>query len=291
MLAVRDGPIIFDTDSVVVFQGQISRYDWTNPHSYIFVEVLNDNGETTEWQLETDATPILQRNGWTPESLEPGDLFFALTGENFDGNRFVGEAFSKGAVAAVTTVENEAGPCVTVDDPLQALQHFAARHREHFEIPVIAITGSCGKTSSKDLIAAVLQTRYQVVKTKGSLNNEIGLPLSLLEIDSDTEAAVLEMGANHLGEIAHLCTIAKPTEAAITLIAEAHLEGFGSLDDVAKAKSEVVFGLTESGLFYLNVEDPNCVKIANEFHGRTICFGGDTGIALESCAFNEAPHR
>ena len=220
-------------------------------------------------------------------TLERGDVFFALSGENFDGNRFVEEAFAKGAAGAVTHTANEAGPCVVVNDPLQALQRFAGGHREQFEIPVIAITGSCGKTSSKDLIAAVLQTRYKVVKTKGNLNNEIGLPLSLLEIDAGTEAVVVEMGANHLGEIARLCVIANPTEAAITMIAEAHLEGFGSLEGVARAKGEIVSGLPESGLFYLNVDDPRCVKIAEGFHGQIVSFGADADIALESCAFNE----
>ncbi len=221
-------------------------------------------------------------------TLERGDVFFALSGENFDGNRFVEEAFSKGAVAAVCTQESDAGPCLLVNDPLVALQDFARSHRERFEIPVIAITGSCGKTTSKDLIAAVLQTRYNVVKTKGNLNNEIGLPLSLLEIDGDTEAAVMEMGANHGGEIADLCAIAKPTEAAITMIAEAHLEGFGTLDDVAKAKGEIVAALPESGLFYMNADDARCVRIAEGFFGRTISFGATGDVALDSCEFNDA---
>ena len=221
-------------------------------------------------------------------TLEKGDVFFALTGENFDGNRFVEEAFAKGAAGAVTTAESDAGPCVILDDPLQALQRFAQCHREQFEIPIIAITGSCGKTSSKDLVAAVLQTRYKVVKTKGNLNNEIGLPLSLLEIDADTEAAVIEMGANHRGEIAQLCGIAKPTEAAITMIAEAHLEGFGTIEDVAEAKGEIAEGLPDSGLFYLNLDDPHCVRIAEKFSGRTVSFGAKGDVALESCVFNEA---
>ncbi len=221
-------------------------------------------------------------------TLKKGDLFLALTGENFDGNRFLEEAFAKGAVAAVTKAATDAGPCVVVDDPLWALQRFAQCHREQFEIPVIAITGSCGKTSSKDLVAAVLQTRYNVVKTKGNLNNEIGLPLSLLEIDDGTEAAVIEMGANHPGEIAHLCEIARPTEAAITMVAEAHLEGFGTIEDVAKAKGEIAEGLPHSGLFYVNFDDPYCVGIAEKFPGHTVSFGTGGDVALESCEFNEA---
>lgn len=236
-----------------------------------------DGGDVSFHRFSTDT-----------RTLEKGDIFLALTGENFDGNRFVEEAFAKGAAAAVTKAASDAGPCVIVDDPLQALQRFAQCHREHFEIPVIAITGTCGKTSSKDLVAAVLETRYKVVKTKGNLNNEIGLPLSLLEIDAGTEAAVIEMGANHRGDIAQLCGIAKPTEAAITMIAEAHLEGFGTLEDVAEAKGEIADGLPDSGLFYVNLDDPRCVRIAENFSGRTVSFGTAGDVALESCVFNEA---
>ena len=221
-------------------------------------------------------------------TLEPGDVFFALKGERYDGNRFVAEAFDRGAAGAVTLETTEAGPCVVVPDPLVALQEFARRHRERFEVPVIAITGSCGKTSSKDLVAALLGTRYNVVKTQGNLNNEIGLPLSLLELDEDTEAAVMELGANHRGEIAHLCTIAKPTESSITMVAEAHLEGFGSIEDVAAAKGEIIEGLPDSGLFYVNADDPHCVRLAERFAGRKVYFGREGDVALEACAFNEA---
>ena len=252
-----------------------------------WIYTISELARMTGGELVGKGEASFHRVSIDTRTLEGGEVFFALSGDNFDGNRFVEEAFAKGAAAAVTHAVNAAGPCIVDDDPLQALQRFAGRHREQFEIPVIAITGSCGKTSSKDLAAAVLQTRYEVVKTKGNLNNEIGLPLSLLEIDADTEVAVIEMGANHRGEIAQLCTIAKPTEAAITMIAEAHLEGFGSLDDVAQAKGEIVVGLPESGLFYLNVDDPYCVKIGEGFHGRTVSFGADADVALESCAFNE----
>lgn len=219
-------------------------------------------------------------------TLEAGDVFFALSGENFDGNKFVDEAFKRGAAAAVTTAPFEGGPCLVVEDPLAALQAFARWHREHFSIPVIAITGSCGKTTSKDLLAELLATRYSVVKTPGNLNNEIGLPLSLLNIDDETEAAIVEMGANHGGEIAKLCTIAEPTEAAITMIAEAHLEGFGTVEDVAKAKAEIVAGLPDSGVFYVNADDPRCARIAESFSGHKISFGREGDVKLESCALN-----
>lgn len=219
-------------------------------------------------------------------TLQSGEVFFALSGENFDGNRFVGDAFAKGAVAAVTTQSVAGGPCVVVDDPLRALQVFAAAHRARFDIPVIAITGSCGKTSTKDMIAAVLASNYRVAKTEGNLNNAIGLPLSLLAIDDATEAAVLEMGANHRGEIAELCEIAKPNETAITMIAEAHLEGFGSVEDVAAAKAEIMEGLPDDGLFYVNADDPRCRRIGERFEGRKVYFGSAGDVALRSCRFD-----
>lgn len=206
-------------------------------------------------------------------TIRPGDVFFALQGDNFDGTRFVGDALAKGAVAAVTTTADAGGTCVVVDDPLEALQAFAAHHRSAYAIPLLAITGSCGKTTSKDLVASVLSTKYSVVKTQGNLNNEIGCPLSLLTIGDDSEFAVMELGANHRGEIAGLCELARPTEAAITMISEAHLEGFGSLEDVASAKGEIVEALPPTGMFYVNTNDPHCVRISESFEGEKVWFG------------------
>lgn len=223
-------------------------------------------------------------------TLQPGDVFFALTGEHFDANRFLNEAFEKGASAAVMSDRNadSHGPCIRVDDPLHALQRFARDHRRRYDIPLIAITGSSGKTSSKDLIAAVLETRFTLAKTRGNLNNAIGCPLSLLRIDSGTDVAVIEMGANHPGEIRELCDIAAPTEAAITLIGASHLEGFGTLEGVASAKAEIVESLPESGIFYVNTDDARCVTIANAYSGRKIYYGTQTDahdrldVALQS---------
>ena len=217
--------------------------------------------------------------------LEPGDVFFALKGERFDGNRFVGEAFARGAAAAVTTEGHDAGPCLVVEDPLEALQQFAAFHRAQYDIPVIAITGSCGKTTAKDLIAAVLGTRYTVAKTPGNLNNDIGCPLSLLEIGGKTDVAVIEMGANHAGEVAALCRLAQPTEAAITMVAPAHLEGFGTVENVASAKAEIVEALGPNGVFYVNADDPWCCDIAQRFSGEQVRFGSSGEVVLEACAF------
>lgn len=219
-------------------------------------------------------------------TLKPGDVFFALQGENFDGNKFVTDAFEKGACAVVASEACKDGPCITVLDPLRALQRFAAHHRARHSIPMIAITGSCGKTTAKDMAAALLSTKHKVVKTQGNLNNEIGCPLSLLKIENDTNIAVIEMGANHAGEIASLCELAKPTESAITMIASAHLEGFGCIENVAKAKGEIVEALPASGTLYVNTSDPFCVKIADSFAGNKTTFGADGDVALRACSFD-----
>ncbi len=220
-------------------------------------------------------------------TLGAGDVYFALKGENFDGSRFAGQAFAQGACAAVTAVADDAGPCLVVADPQEALQQFAAWHRAQYELPLLAITGSCGKTTAKDLTAALLSTRYSVVKTQGNLNNEIGCPLSLLRIDDGTEAAVIEMGANHMGEIARLCALAQPTEAAVTMVAPAHLEGFGSVENVAKAKREIVEALPASGVFYVNVDDPRCVAMMAKASCERVTFGSAGDVVLE--AFDTLP--
>lgn len=235
------------------------------------------------------AVPLGSAEAFTSVSTDsrtvgPGQVFFALKGDQFDGNLFVAAALAKGAVAAVTTQSGE-GPRIVVPDPLAALQGFAAEHRKRYEIPVFGLTGSCGKTTTKDLLAAVLATRYQVVRTRGNLNNEIGCPLSLLQIGPDTDFAVIEMGANHRGEIARLCEIARPTESAVTMVAPAHLEGFGSIENVAAAKGEIVEGLPPGGRFYENTDDPWCVRIAERHPGPKTRFGRTGDVVLEQCSF------
>jgi len=220
-------------------------------------------------------------------TLEGGGVFFALTGENFDGNRFVAEAFAKGAVAAVTTQARDGGPCFVVKDPLSALQAFSGHHRTRYSPLVLAITGSCGKTTSKDFVAAVLETRMRVVKTRGNLNNEIGCPLSLLQIDEATEAAIIEMGAASPGNIRELCAVAHPTEAAITLVAPSHLAGFGTIETIAATKAEIVEGLPPDGVFYVNMDNPWCVKAAASFTGKRIRYGSTGEVVLKSCRFDE----
>ena len=173
--------------------------------------------------------------------LKGGDLFFALKGDNFNGNHFAKQAIDAGAAYAVID-EKEfeiPGKTILTDDALATLQRLAKHHRQQFDIPFIAITGSNGKTTTKELIHAVLSTTYKTYTTEGNLNNHIGVPLTILKIKSDAEMAVIEMGANHTGEIASYCKYALPTHGIITNVGKAHLEGFGNLEGVKKAKGEL----------------------------------------------------
>src|SRR5688572_8224489 len=173
--------------------------------------------------------------------LTTGDIFFALKGGNFNGNHFAKQAIDAGAAYAVID-EKEfkiAGKTILVDNVLTSLQQLAKHHRQQFTVPFIAITGSNGKTTTKELIHAVLSTTYKTYTTEGNLNNHIGVPLTILKIKSDAEMAVIEMGANHLGEIASYCSFTLPTHGIITNIGKAHLEGFGNLEGVKKAKGEL----------------------------------------------------
>lgn len=171
-------------------------------------------------------------------NIIPGSIFFALKGDNFNANNFANEALEKGCVYAVIDepqpVQNER--CIVVDNVLELLQLLASHHRDQIHIPVIGITGTNGKTTSKELIHAVLSKKYKVLSTKGNFNNHIGVPLTVLSILDDTEIAVVEMGANHVGEIAELCKISKPDFGLITNIGKAHLEGFGSLEGIINTK-------------------------------------------------------
>ena len=173
--------------------------------------------------------------------LKPGDIFFALKGPNFNANEFAGQALQKGAAYAVVDevefVANE--QIILVNDVLDTLQQLAKHHRKQFTIPFIAITGSNGKTTTKELIHTVLATTYKTYTTQGNLNNHIGVPLTILGIKKDAQMAVIEMGANHQKEIESYCQYTLPTHGIITNCGKAHLEGFGSIEGVRKAKGEL----------------------------------------------------
>ncbi len=191
-------------------------------------------------------------------SLQKDEIFFALKGPNFNGNDFAKKALELGAayVVADEDLDFKDNRIIKVEDVLQTLQQLAKYHREQFKIPFIAITGSNGKTTTKELIHAVLSTTYKTYTTKGNLNNHIGIPLTILKIKRDAEMAVIEMGANHLNEIADYCVYAKPLYGLITNIGKAHLEGFGGVENVKKGKGELFDYLkTHDGTAFVNTDD------------------------------------
>ncbi|MEO7445846.1 MAG: UDP-N-acetylmuramoyl-tripeptide--D-alanyl-D-alanine ligase [Ferruginibacter sp.] len=189
--------------------------------------------------------------------LSQGCIFFALSGENFDGNQFISFALEHGAAYCVG--DNTAGlddeRIITVKNSLETLQKLARHHRETLDIPVIAITGSNGKTTTKELLHAVLSEKYKTYTTVGNLNNHIGVPLTLLSIKNDAEIAIVEMGANHIGEIASYCSYTLPTHGLITNCGKAHLEGFGDVEGVIKGKTELFEYLAaHEGTVFLNTD-------------------------------------
>lgn len=191
-------------------------------------------------------------------TLRPGNLFFALKGINFNANKFAKKALKLGASYSVVDEKSDSHSeqLILVDDVLKSLQKLAAFHRKYLGIPIIALTGSNGKTTTKELISSALSHRYNIHSTDGNLNNHIGVPLTLLQMDESTEIGVVEMGANHIGEIAVLCEIASPTHGYITNFGKAHLEGFGSESGVIKGKSELYNYLkVRDGLIFANKDD------------------------------------
>lgn len=190
--------------------------------------------------------------------IENNTVYFALKGDNFNGNEFASDAINKGAALAVIDEEKYSiqGKTILVPNVLQALQELARFHRRKFKIPVIGITGSNGKTTSKELIAAVLSKKYNTLFTQGNLNNHIGVPLTLLGLKPEHEMAIIEMGANHQGEIDLLSKIAEPDYGVITNIGKAHLEGFGGIEGVKKGKSELYRFLEKNkGVVFLHGDD------------------------------------
>lgn len=189
--------------------------------------------------------------------IKQGSIFFALKGDNFNGNCFATEAINNGAMAVVIDEKEYQGEgMILVDNVLETLQKLATYHREQFDIPIIALTGSNGKTTTKELIANILKQKYTTHYTLGNFNNHIGVPLTLLKMPKETEIAIIEMGANHQGEIQHLAEICKPNFGFITNIGKAHLEGFGGLEGVKKGKLELYDYIANSGgRFFVNTDD------------------------------------
>ena len=249
---------------------------------------LEQIAEWTSAQLAIPhgAAPV-EATGYSIDTrtLAPGDLFFAIRGERFDAHDFVADALRKGACAAVVAAtkardllpEGHAHPLLLVEDPLTALQTLAAAVRRHWGKRVVAVTGSAGKTTTKEAIATVLATQFRVLKSKGNLNNHFGLPLQLLKLAPEDEVAVIEMGMSAAGEIAALCRIASPDWGVVTNVGNAHAEGFpDGIAGVARAKYELVAGLSpqarERAVAFLNADDAYVSQFGRDFPGRAIYY-------------------
>ena len=230
--------------------------------------------------------PELQVSGFCIDSrqVNPGDFFVPFEGENTDGHLFIGAAASKGAAGSFVQVgktvvldADENFLLIEVEDTLKALQQVAAEYRKRFNLTVIGVTGSSGKTTTKDFIAGVLSSGYKVMKTTGNLNNEIGLPLTILKLEKEYEVAVLEMGMSARGEIATLCEIAQPQIGVITNIGTAHIELLGSIEAIAEAKGELLDYLGSGGVAVLNGDDPRLLEIRKRYPGKAYVYGYNQG--------------
>jgi len=231
-------------------------------------------------QAAGDFDPNVIAGGYSIDSrtVQPGELFFAVRGEKLDGHDFVEAALAKGAVGAVVRKDQVArfagkNSLLAVDDPLLALQHLAAAVRRLWGRPLIAITGSAGKTTTKEAIAHVLNARHRVLKSQANLNNQFGMPLQLLKLEPEHELAVIEMAMSHAGEITELARLAQPNCGVVTLVAQVHLEFFDSIAAIARAKYELIESLPSGGTAVLNADDEYVAQFGRDFHGRVVTFG------------------
>jgi UDP-N-acetylmuramoyl-tripeptide--D-alanyl-D-alanine ligase len=230
-------------------------------------------------------------SGWSVDTrtLAPGDVYFALRGPTHDGHNFVPAAFENGAAAAVVErargVENE----LEVDDSLRALQDLAAWARGHWGGIVVGVTGSAGKTTTKDAIAHLLSVGMPVGKTVGNFNNHVGVPLSILRLPDGCRAAVIEMGMNHAGEIRALAAIARPQVGVVTNVGYAHVEFFDSIEGVAAAKRELIEALPADGLAVLNADDARVSRFREAHPGRSVTFGFSEGADVRGENFEALP--
>jgi len=235
--------------------------------------------EFTEASGNFDGEQITSGYSIDSRTIQPGDLFFAVKGERLDGHDFVSAALKSGATAAVVAQEQAErlvgnGPLLIVKDTLIALQRLGAAVRRLWGKRLVGVTGSAGKTTTKDVIAHLLQARFRVLKSLGNLNNHFGLPLQLLKLESEHDIAVIEMGMSHAGEIAQLSEIAKPDWGVVTSVAPVHLEFFPEgIAGIARAKYELVAALPPGGVAFLNADDAYVSQFGRDFHGKVIQFG------------------
>lgn len=249
-------------------------------------DMLGDERVRVSLASTASSIPIIGISTDT-RTIRPGSLFVPLIGDHYDGHAYAAEAYSKGAAAALWQDDHphppEGMPIIRVKDTLTALQQLAKSYRKQLPVRIVGITGSNGKTTTKDLVAAVLGSTFQVHKTKGNLNNHIGLPLTLLELEETTQFAVVEMGMSGRGEIELLSNLAEPEASIITMIGESHMLQLGSREEIARAKAEIVSGMPSSGLFVYNGDEPLIEQaLAERGHDglRRIRFGSGAGNDL-----------
>jgi UDP-N-acetylmuramoyl-tripeptide--D-alanyl-D-alanine ligase len=267
--------------------------------------MTRDTGPTLGHILEalTDYRPTQEEpavSSFVVDSREAvaGSVFLAFRGENADGHDYVADAFNRGAMAAIVqrpiagewpTLDARAGKawmpdrlpvCILVDDTMRALQQVARHWRAKFDVRVIGITGSVGKTSTKELAAAVLSRRYRTLKSEGNQNNEIGVPLTLLNLRDSHERAVIEMGMYALGEIELLCDLARPAVGVVTIIGPVHLERLGSIEAIVAAKQELIAALPDDGVAILNLDDPRVMGMADHTRAAIFTYGLGSGADL-----------
>jgi UDP-N-acetylmuramoyl-tripeptide--D-alanyl-D-alanine ligase len=227
---------------------------------------------------EFDHKAVAQGYSIDSRTIRPGELFFAVKGERMDGHDFVGQALAKGAVGAVVRKDQLArysaiAGLLAVDDTLVALQTLGTAVRRWWGKPLVGVTGSTGKTTTKDAIAHVLSQRFRVLKSEGNFNNHFGLPLMLLQLEPEHDIAVIEMGMSHAGEIAALAKIAQPEVGVITNVAPVHLEFFNSVADIARAKYELIASLPAGSTAILNADDEYVSQFGRDFHGKVVLYG------------------
>jgi len=236
------------------------------------------------------APAVFHRISTDTRTLESGSLFVALSGERFDGHDFVGKAFAQGAAAALVTREVDApGPLIVVEDTLEALGAIAGAHRNNFDLPVIAVTGSTGKTTTKEMIASILSQGWKTAKTPGNYNNEIGVPLALLELNSSSEAAVVELAMRGMGQIGYLARMVRPRIGVITNIGVSHIELLGTKEAIAEAKTELLDHLPSDGVAVLNREDDFFGLLSERSGCRVITFGNRPGVDVQADAPEVGP--
>jgi len=248
-----------------------------------------DLHEAAEAMGARGAAPRVSVSGWSVDTRtqNPGDVFFAIHGPNFDGNTFAAAALEKGAAAAVVDRPSGIAGELAVEDTLGALQRLACWARVRWGGTVVGVTGSAGKTTTKDAIAHLLGVDRTVGKTVGNLNNHVGVPLSILRLPDESRVAVLEMGMNHAGEIRDLAAIAKPGIGVVTNVGYAHVEAFDSIDGVAAAKRELIEGLPPDGVAVLNADDSRVARFQDAHPGRTVTFGFSECAEVRAEAFEQ----